>query len=181
MSWPDPGASRLNLHPTPCPGEIKHTGSSALPRAPGRGVSDPRCWRGAGLGPPWGAAPTWARLCLSEASRRWSRKLRSWASVSARRCRSCVAAGISPFLSRSRPRRARAASDAGARCRTFCRRAPASSKLPVRDWGRTVSVGLGQGGDWEAQFSLSWGWLWEWLADGGAQHQKEGAGSGGAR
>ena len=112
---------------------IRYRGLAALRRALDLGISHLRCWRSAGLGTPRGAVPTWVRLCRSEASRRHSRKPRSWASISARHCRSCAAATTSPFLSRSSPRRARAASDGGVGCRTFCRWAPASSKLPVRD------------------------------------------------
>lgn len=117
LTWGPPAHTSTPRRP-----QLKSGGLQGVPSCPGLGSHA----RGAGEGLP-GILGTWVRLCRSEASRSCSRKPRSRASVSARHCRSRAAATTSPFLSRSRPRRARAGSDGGAGCRAFCRWVPASS------------------------------------------------------
>lgn len=106
------------------------------PRKPASGMKGRAAWGecgvlklvvlGQGQHRAYGVLHTCMRLCRSGDSRRRNRKPRSCVSISARHCKSWTAADTSPFLSWSKPLRAWAASDDGARCNASCEWVPAS-------------------------------------------------------
>lgn len=179
------GVSGLELARPRCLLLIKYRGLAVLPRALGLGVSHLRCWRGAGLGTPRGAVAHLGEALPPEASRRHSRKPRSWHPSLQGTAGPVQRATTSPFLSRSSPRRARAASDGGVRCRTFLvdGHQPQSCLPGIGEgqsrwgWG-----GGGGGGTREAHYSISCSTLaLGGLLKEGLSPRREGAGNRGAK
>lgn len=77
---------------------IKYRGLGSAAQGPGPGGLTPQVLRGAGLGTPRGAVAHLGEAPPRPASRRHSRKPRSWASVSARHCRSSSSGHHIPLL-----------------------------------------------------------------------------------